>query len=310
MFQSSQQWLLLSLQQPLQQLAAIAAGTLGAWAIAGMPVQAMGLATPSIGDSDASDYLIYDINASNQSVEVPKTQANLDKVIGGDKNNPTGHVELAANSEQAGFNFSNNTTLQGQLNGNPITISSLTQADWTADVGGGKTFGQKWFSEALVANGFSESALNSAISMALPGQTLFNLFANNGGFQRFSDPNIAYVNQDGFGSNLKVGLIGHLNATPLLTPLISSLPSALQGAVAAQLNNKTIQASEIFKYEFQGKTGYGYSFSAVPSGFQGLAADHTGLYEVEIPSAPTPALLPALVGFGLSIWRKRKAIAS
>ncbi|MDB9346862.1 hypothetical protein [Nodularia spumigena] len=62
--------------------------------------------------------------------------------------------------------------------------SSLTLADWTGiykDTG--LPFGEFWFNEALSANGFADLVGTPT------GQALFANFVDNGGYQRFSDPN-------------------------------------------------------------------------------------------------------------------------
>jgi len=53
------------------------------------------------------------------------------------------------------------------------------------------------------------------------GTKLFNIFKTNGGFQRFSDPNIPYVNQDAIGT-ISIGLAGHYDASSLFTRSIDT----------------------------------------------------------------------------------------
>jgi len=110
-----------------------------------------------------------------------------------------------------------------------------------------------------------------------PSQTLFSTFLLAGGLQRFSDPNISYVNQDNQTGLIKIGLAGHLNAAPLL-----GLPG-------------TIQASELVKVNYNGQASqYLYSYKATNSGLTSKDGtnSHTGNYEVslqgELPPKPVP----------------------
>ncbi|NJR66629.1 MAG: PEP-CTERM sorting domain-containing protein [Leptolyngbyaceae cyanobacterium CRU_2_3] len=79
------------------------------------------------------------------------------------------------------------------------------------------------------------------------------------------------------------------------------------------LSAQTIQASEIFKYAYNGNTGYGYSFSATNSGLK--AADdgvsHTGNYEITFQGVaskpvPEPSAVLSLIGFGSLLAGKRQ----
>ena len=191
--------------------------------------------------------------------------------------------------------------MNGTIGGRAIGISSLTQSDWdTASYKGStKTFGQYWFDQALTSNGFG------ALASSPTGTSLFNIFKSNGGFQRFSDPNLSYVNQSATGA-ISIGLAGHFNATPLLT---NNSPS-----LNALLGSKTIQASEVFKYTYNGLTDYGYSFKATASGLTERSdkVSHTGNYEVILAGpppkhVPEPGVLLSLVGVAAAGWKRRKS---
>ena len=262
---------------------------------AGMaPAFAGSLTNVTIGGSGsgATDYLLYGVSG-NQTVVIPNNLANLQSVLTGDAASPTGNVELAASSERPGFNFNNNTTLTGNIGGLSLTLSSLTLADWTAQVEGGLTFGRKWFNDALSANGFS----------SLFGNPLFyglawDNFTAKGGFQRFSDPNISYVNQDATGK-ISIGLAGHYDAKSLLFNGLNSSQMNTINLFRGISSTAPIQASEIVKYTYNGTTGYRYSFSATRSGLTAAndGMSHNGNYEVSLngiivpPPAP-PAAVP------------------
>ncbi len=282
--------------------------------IALAPAQADGIKNVSIGGTADKDYILYDANATETFVN---PNATLQSILSGNKNSPTGNIELAASSEKAGFDFSKRTTLNGTIGGRSIAISSLTASDWNSAYKG-TTFGQSWFNQALTSNGFGSIASSSI------GTSLFSIFKTNGGFERFSDPNISYVNQSTTG-DINIGLAGHYNASPLFTKSIdqymssnkslSNSQKSLLSGLKGQLSNKTVQASEVFKYEYNGLTDYAYSFNATASGLteRGDKISHTGNYEVVIkgPEAikhvPEPGVLLSLAGIsGLAAWKRRR----
>lgn len=295
---------------------------MGVGAIATTPAQASSLTGVTIGGTAATDYLIYDANSINTYV-VPNTPVNLQKVLDGNAASPTGNVELRASTEKPTFTaseFTKNTTLSGTINGETLTLSSLVDSDWNSlykDTG--KTFGEYWLNQALTANGFSGLVGNSI------GTGFFNTFKNNGGFQKFSDPNISYVNQDDNTGVISIGLAGHLNATPILLPYfeqyVNSLPNGATKNLAKSLKNQlagsTTQASEIVKYTYDGITDYKFSFYATNSGLKELSdgISHKGNYEVTIqgkipvrtPQAvPEPSLLIGLLGVAGMVTTRRK----
>ncbi|AKG20295.1 NF038130 family PEP-CTERM protein [Calothrix sp. 336/3] len=281
---------------------------IGASLAAGMsaiaPAQAGTLTNVTIGGTNASDYYVYDADTTSTFRVQNPTAADIQKVLSGDKNSPTGNIELAASSEQTGFDFAKNTTLTGNIGGQALTLSSLTSSDWTSNYKNtGKTLGRHWFDSALTANGFG-----SLVSTAA-GTGFFNAFQNNGGFQRFSDPNISYVNQDDSTGLISIGLAGHLNATSLLLPYFDLYVNSLSGpqkllaqGLRGQLANSTIRASEIVKYTYNGTTDYLFGFSATDSKLvnnKGIGADnisHNGNYEVSfqgiVPPRETPKATP------------------
>ncbi|CAN1212028.1 PEP-CTERM sorting domain-containing protein [Tumidithrix helvetica PCC 7403] len=292
------------------------------------PAFAVGITGASIGGSAPSDYLVFDANATNTFL-VPNTPANVQKVLDGDAGSPTGNVELAASSEQPGFDFTKNTSLSGTIGGQVIQLSSLTLSDWEAVVTpGGFTFGQKWFLQALLANSITPSTLGltplaytAFIGLAYQG------FVATGGFQRFSDPNISYVNQD--SGLVKIGLAGYFNAkdvivTPdninyIIQQLISqgfTKPAAtlFVNSLIAKLP-PTIQASEVVKVTYAGRTDFLYSFQATKSGLisNDGTRSHTGNYEVTLRAKPIPvpgsatgAIAAGVLGAGYLMRHKLK----
>ena len=274
----------------LQSLAVGALSLTSLGAIATAPVSAASITGVAIGGSEPTDYYVYDVSGNNTVRNLTPTASDIQNVLGGNAASPTGNVELAASSEQGGFDFTKNTTLSGSIGGKSITLSSLTASDWaTANYNGsGKTFGQYWFNQALANNELG------ALVGTSTANTIFGAFVGNGGFQRFSDPNISYVNQDNTGL-IKIGLAGHLNATPLIFPIV---PPNLQPF----LIGKTIQASEIVKYTYEGKTDYLYSFYATNSGLTAKddGVSHTGNYEVTLQGSKPVPVPAAFIGIAFA----------
>lgn len=292
----------------LRKLLMGASIVVGASAIASAPANAASLSGATIGGTAASDYLIYDSNAT-QTFAVPNTPANLQKVLGGNAANPTGNVELRASSEKAGFDFTKNTTLSGQIGGKSITLSSLTASDWTP------TFIGQWLGQGLAANGITVS--NNQLGL------LSNIFTNFGGRERFSDPNISYVNQDDSTGLIRIGLAGHFNATSLLTASINQFGNTsatnkfIANGLLGLLGNKQIQASEIVKVSYNGgPSQLLYSFNATNSGLVSNDGtnSHNGNYEVAfqgvVPPTPTdvpePSVMLGLAGVGVLVAQRKK----
>lgn len=291
----------------------------GVGAIGNAPAFAGSLTNASL--SGSASYLTYDADQTN-TYKVDNTTANLAKVLSGDLSSPTGNVELFSNSEtlsNSAFSaYTGVSSLTGQIGGRDLTLSSLTMADWLSPVDN-TTLGQSWFDETLGANGLGTLAGTANSKM------LFNVFSQYGGLQRFSDPNVAYVNQDDTTGMIKIGLAGHLNATPLFLKSIdaflassaSSQSKALVSALRPVLAAKTLQASELIKYTYNNQSGYLYSASAVSSGLveKGDGVSHSGTYEVKLQgiapekpqqSVPEPSILLGLASVGGFLATKRK----
>lgn len=296
-------------------LTSLVASGLGVIALA--PAQATGISNVSIGGTAPTDYLLYDANTTETFLN---PNASLQSILSGNKNTPTGNIELAASSEKVGFDSSKSTTLKGTIGGRSLSVSSLTEADWNSTYQG-TSFGQYWFSQALTSNGFGTLATSSV------GTSLFNIFKTNGGFQRFSDPNISYINQNEASGDISIGLAGHYNASSLFTQSIdqylasnnslSTTQKLTLNGLKSQLSNQTLQASEVFKYEYNGLTNYGFSFQATQSGLTERSdqVSHTGNYEVLLKGptpvvsqhVPEPGVMLSLLGFsGALAWKKRR----
>lgn len=304
--------------KPLQQFLLGASVCIGA-AIFSTPAFAGSLTNATV--TGTASYLTYDADAKNTFL-VPNDPSNLTKILSGSATSPTGNVELFSNSEQLSNTtfqaYTGVSTLSGKIGGLDISLSSLTATDWGSTVGG-KTLRQTWFESAMQASGLDKqlSSQNSA--------AVFNIFSRYGGFQRFSDPNVAYVNQDATGL-IRIGLAGHLNATPMIVQSLTTFladstanstsdkaaKTLVKNVLIPALSNVTVQASELIKYSYNGTSGYLYSFSGTNSGLveKGDGVSHNANYEVTIngvppQDVPEPSLLLGLMGVGGALLSKR-----
>ncbi len=216
---------------------------------------------------------------------------------------PGGNVELFATSETltlAQFLASNERTTLSQTfaSGDTFTLSSLTAEDWFGagravaditytDLAG--TLAREWFDGIMDLVGIQDR------------QALFGQFRDAGGFQRFSDPNVSYANQNGAG-DITYGLAGVFNA----------------GDVNPQFAG--YQASELVRLSLNGTDlGVKYSFGNINT--QRIASrsglnssdptdSHNGNYEMTIPgggtSVPEPSTVLGLMGLAGLLATRRK----
>ncbi len=301
-------------------------------AIATAPAQAGSLKNATIGGTAASDYLVYDSNGT-QTYIVPNTQntqanqANVQKVLDGDAAKPTGNVELRASTELSSFNaaeFNKNTTLTGKIGGYDLTLSSLTATDWFGPAVGSKfntsygadNLANTWFNKFYNAAGINETAAKSALKLSKTATSsdvrsaVFNTFLGIKGFERSSDPNISYVNQDDNTGLINIGLAGHYDLKAAYAKTGSPF------AAFAPLVKNGFQASEVVKYTYNGTTDFLYSFSATKTGLTnsaGAGADgisHSGNYALNIQGikrkVPEPSALLGLLGVAGVVVTQRK----
>ena len=287
------------MRKTFQTLMIGTAMAVGLSAIATAPAEGGDFVNITTGGTNPTDYFVYDSDGTNTFI-VDSTLENIQKVLeNANQDNPTGNVELAASSVNPDFDFATqNTTLEGTINGKSLTISSLILSDWTNPYKDTNlSFGEFWFGEALTANGFGDLIGTDT------GDFLFTSFVDNGGYKRFSDPNIAYVNQDDPNGPISIGLAGIFDATDLLFDVVPPQLQLLLDASKAQGN--TIQVSEVYKYTYEGVTDFGFSFEAIPSGLVELGdgRSHDGIYDPLIfprvpptTSVPEPSVILGMLG--------------
>lgn len=203
----------------IEKLVISASVAAGMTALTGLPALAASLS----GASVSGQHLTYGSNGTTTFL-VNNNAANWEAALLGD-----GNIELAgqgSSADASGFgdyNFldlisggsgyinQSATTLSGNLGGTSITFSSLTYDDWYGGpVDGYSNFAEKWMTEAWndtttgVQNAFLSQGATD-VNAALLGIAVTDYSF----FRRISDPNVAYVNNDGGGLN--VGLAGHLD---------------------------------------------------------------------------------------------------
>ncbi|GAB1538763.1 hypothetical protein NUACC21_14270 [Scytonema sp. NUACC21] len=255
----------------------------GLSAIATSPASAASLTNPSIS---GGEYIKYNADAKNTYAD---PNASLSSILTGNSSSPTGNVELFSDSESNFYKNLNNfktapvTTLSGTIGDQSLSLSSLNGADWFTTKGGTYTtsfgadnFANRWFKDFSVKAGVGYNMFS------------YNLFLNNGGFQKSSDPNISYVNQNDSTGLISIGLAGHYN----LQDLYSFVPNGFQ-------------ASEVVKYTYNGVTDFLYGFQATNSGLveKSDGISHTGNYEVSfqgvpVKSTPEPSVILGMLVVG------------
>ena len=217
---------------------------------------------------------------------VLNNNADLATLLQGDINGPGGNIELSGMLGNANADsITQATTLSGFLNGEAISVSSLTRSDWLyTPYQGYNSFAEKWFSEAW---NHSDTGLQSwfADQRITNYTSAFFGFISQGGYARFSDPNVNYVNQNSNG-DIAIGLAGHLG------------------------HNSGLQLSEVVKVNYGGEThflyGLGEALASNLTNDQGEGADgvsHTGLYNLTIPGEPStdipePSTMLGLLAIG------------
>lgn len=220
---------------------------------------------------------------------------------------PGGNLELFASSEKLDLNqflaHDEVTSLEATFDdGRSMTLSSLTAVDWFGEdlnTGyGANTLANRWFSDALDAYNINDSLLGF---LGYSQESLYDTFLNSGGFQRFSDANISYVNNN--NGTVDIGLAGHYDATHML----------LGAGIGIGTLGSPLQASEVVKVTHNGRTSYAYTFSAADSTLSSNdgTRSHTGVYNPQFTlddpvDVPEPSILLGLIGVGGLVAAKRQ----
>lgn len=250
----------------------------GMSALAATPGVAGPMTVVGIEGTAPTDYAIWHPKGTDLAT-VTKNLANLKIALTGNKSKPTGNVELCYDCDNGKLKPSDYnkkttvTTLKGRFGTKTIQLSSLTRADWLGQSFNtsysAPTLAKKWFDAGLKAYGLSQLIGTSRAA------SIYGSFVKSEALQRLSDPNIAYVSQDKSTSPITIGLAGHYNARPVLEPFLDKVPDDLKPFLP-----DLIQASEVVKVTYNGKTQYLYSFTATKSGFNNPISA-TGIYEAK-----------------------------
>ncbi|MEM1171374.1 MAG: NF038130 family PEP-CTERM protein [Cyanobacteria bacterium P01_H01_bin.35] len=236
--------------------------------------------------------------------QVTNDLTKLNSILGGDSSNPGGNVELG--SSDTGGNPLAGVQAEN-LQGATATFTNVTE-DIYNDFTWQQTVGKAWFSDAWGQAVEKNSGANFLVSAANEALA-YGIFVGQGGLNMITDPNISYINE--VGDDIVVGLAGHFNLADRFR-FNPFLAVALEG----------VQMSEIFAYDIDGVTGYGWSDSATATGLadDDEAGSYSGNYEVvleglaggylsEPPAAtPEPSTLLGLMAIGgLVTATKRKS---
>ncbi|MDY7004526.1 MAG: NF038130 family PEP-CTERM protein [Cyanobacteriota bacterium] len=286
---------------------AIATSVASMTALVGTPALAASLAGPTVNgqhltyDSDGTTTFLVDNNAANWGAAL-SGDGNIELAGQGGTPNAVGFGEFDSfDVIMGGSGYVNQsaTTLTGTLDGTKYTFSSLTYDDWYGGpIDGYSNFAEKWMTEAW--NDTSTGVQNSFASngAADVDAALLGIAATDYSFfRRFSDPNIAYVNNDGGSFNF--GLAAHLNHGSGLK---------LSEVVKVTIGEGDDAVTELF---------YGLG-QADASGVyeEGDGVSHSGLYNFNIvegggvlsEDVPEPSTLLGLMAIGgLVAATKRKS---
>lgn len=222
----------------------------------------------------------------------------LSTILTGTSTASGGNVELRDKNDNLSllaFMSAPVATLEAAFDdGTSITFSSLTGSDWfsgsfpSVSSYGAGDLANEWFDAALQAHGTTIRAVAGTQGLNNDAK-IFNALLANNVFQRFSDPNIAYVEKD--NGLVTFGLAGHEHAGNLfddgdpLKPLFSLLT-----------------ASEVVKVSYNGADPvYMYSFDRpFDSGVVNEDGfSHNGTFEFTVPeTVPEPSAVLGLMAVG------------
>ena len=175
----------------------------------------------SYGGTAPDDHLQYAETSANSGILISDNAASLSSIININNNGNRGNTELFTSSNSltnAAYSaYTGTTTLEvGFNNGDSLSLSSLTAADW-GTAGDPTSLIDIW-----------STAILAVFSPATPLALFETAFINAGGEQRLSDPNISSVNVS--GGIAYIGLAGFLDASAAkdLFPEGISIPTGAQ----------------------------------------------------------------------------------
>ena len=237
----------------------------------------------------------------------------LETILSGNSSAPGGNVELYDGTDNLALTdpaWNQRATLEADFDGHLVTFSSLTFSDWfntaegVADTSfGADNFANQWFGDALDARGTAirSAAANFGLTtderiynaflagVNVPGGISVPRSPSSQGFQRLSDPNIAYA----FKENGKItfGLAGHQSAGNIF-PTGSPY----------NLLFEDVFASEVVKVTHNGTTEFFYSFAQPTDSGQvnkdGFSHNGNSEFMITVEKTPEPGTILGLMAVG------------
>ena len=243
----------------------------------------------------------------------------LATILSGNATAPGGNLELYDDTDGLALTdpaWNQRSTLTADFDGHIVEFSSLTFDDWfSGDTSyGADNLANQWFSDALDAHGtvirptaagfglLNDAAIYSAFlaGVNVPGGISVPGLPPSQGFQRVSDPNIAYVFKE--NGKLTFGLAGHQSGGNIF-PAGSPFNLLFQNTFA----------SEVVKVSHNGETNFFYSF-AQPTDSGQVNKDgfsHNGNFEFMFEvgaKTPEPGTILGLMAVGgLAVAARRKS---
>jgi len=174
--------------------------------------------------------------------------------------------------------------VNGNVDGDPIDVCTVRKSDWETMVnanglvttdGSGMPFIRHACQKGIEAYGLPDT-----IGMFLNLEdTCVNNAIDNGGRQRFSGAEIAYITMDDGCGEIRLGAQGHIDTTALFAEVLTGPFAPLADFIPLPQS----QVSEAVRVEYNGQTHILIGFEATPTGVSlGSNGEKSGNYELVV----------------------------